>query len=505
MKTVQRVIALVAVGAAMLALGAGSAWAGPVPVPTVDVEPEGAGSGQVNGTTFAGTDILNPDCTWNGAAQSGDCETDTFAAPTAVTFTATALAGSDFVDWNGTCPTTPTGPEGEICAFTADPATPIVLRPEFAPDTAAEVSIVPSGSGSGTITGSADGVPNEFDCTWNGTTVSGDCQEDIPAAELPAEIVLTAAATGGSTFPGFTAANCPGTISGTGNTVCTFTVDDAGDDVTVQASFTGPDVVANLVVEPQGDGSGTVTGTGPSGQVVNCVWNGTATSGDCEEAVGTGQGGTFTLTATPATGSDFTSWTNCPGTVSADGTQCSFTIDGPEDDHTIRPVFALEQGPPPPAGCTITGTEGDDTLTGTSGRDVICGLGGDDTIRAGGGSDVVLGGPGNDVIAGGGGGDDLSGGAGADQMDGKQGTDDMSGGDGADRMLGGAGSDALSGGGGPDRLFGNGGSDALSGGAGRDSLYGGRGPDLLGGGPGRDFANGGPGGDRCTAERRVSC
>jgi hypothetical protein len=502
MKTAQRVIALAAVGAAMLVLGAGGAWAGPAP--TVDVQPEGPGSGQVNGTTFAGTDILNPDCTWNGAAAIGDCA-ESFAASTVVTFTATALAGSDFVDWNATCPTTPQGPEGEICEFTANPASPVVLRPEFAPDTAAEVSIVPSGQGSGTITGSADGVPNEFDCTWDGTTASGDCHEDIPVAELPAEIVLTATATAASTFPGFTPANCPGTISGTGNTVCTFTVDDAGDDVTVQASFTGPDVVANLVVEPQGDGSGTVTGTGPSGQVVNCVWNGSAATGDCEEAVATGQGGAFTLTATPAAGSDLTSWTNCPGTVSPDGTQCSFTIDGPDDDYTIRPVFALEQGPPPPAGCTITGTAGNDTLTGTTGRDVICGLAGDDVIRALGGNDVVLGGPGNDTTYGGSGGDDLQGAGGNDRMYGGQGTDELSGGSGADSMFGGAGSDAMSGGGGADRLYGNGGTDALSGSAGNDSLFGGNGPDLLAGGLGRDFANGGRGPDRCTAERRVSC
>ena len=35
---------------------------------------------------------------------------------------------------------------------------------------------------------------------------------------------------------------------------------------------------------------------------------------------------------------------------------------------------------PPPSGCTITGTAGNDTLQGTSGADVICGLGGNDVL-----------------------------------------------------------------------------------------------------------------------------
>lgn len=46
------------------------------------------------------------------------------------------------------------------------------------------------------------------------------------------------------------------------------------------------------------------------------------------------------------------------------------------------------------AGCTITGTSGDDLLRGTAGADVICGLGGADEIRGLAGNDVVYGDPG---------------------------------------------------------------------------------------------------------------
>ncbi len=62
------------------------------------------------------------------------------------------------------------------------------------------------------------------------------------------------------------------------------------------------------------------------------------------------------------------------------------------------------------AGCTITGTEGDDMLQGTSGDDVICGLGGNDVIYGLGGNDVIYGLRGDDIIVGGSGDDSLYGG-----------------------------------------------------------------------------------------------
>lgn len=54
-------------------------------------------------------------------------------------------------------------------------------------------------------------------------------------------------------------------------------------------------------------------------------------------------------------------------------------------------------------GCTIVGTEGNDSLVGTSGDDVICALGGDDVIYGMGGNDTIYGGGGNDTIYGDGG------------------------------------------------------------------------------------------------------
>ena len=104
-----------------------------------------------------------------------------------------------------------------------------------------------------------------------------------------------------------------------------------------------------------------------------------------------------------------------------------------------------------PAGCTITGSGGDDVLIGTAGDDVLCGMGGHDRLIGRGGDDRLRGGLG------------------------------------ADRLRGGRGADRLRGERGPDRLYG---------GPGPDRLYGGPGDDRLRGGPGRDRLRGGPGDDR---------
>jgi len=73
--------------------------------------------------------------------------------------------------------------------------------------------------------------------------------------------------------------------------------------------------------------------------------------------------------------------------------------------------------PPPPSGCTIIGTEGDDTLLGTPGDDVICTLGGRDEADGGGGNDIVRGGTGIDDLSGGLGSDGLYGESGSDTLD----------------------------------------------------------------------------------------
>ncbi|MDX6619618.1 MAG: TolB protein [Gaiellales bacterium] len=72
---------------------------------------------------------------------------------------------------------------------------------------------------------------------------------------------------------------------------------------------------------------------------------------------------------------------------------------------------------PPPAGCTLWGTNAPDLIVGGTGPDVICGLGGNDTLIGLGGSDTLHGDAGNDRLAGGAGRDVLAGGPGDDVLD----------------------------------------------------------------------------------------
>jgi len=144
------------------------------------------------------------------------------------------------------------------------------------------------------------------------------------------------------------------------------------------------------------------------------------------------------------------------------------------------PSWAVRLGTKPAApGCTISGTDGDDTLRGTGGADVICALDGDDFVKGRGGDDVILLG---------------------------KGTDGFDAGRGDDVVRGGAGQDYGFGGPGNDRISLQGGNDLIvSDAQGRDTLYGGpgddsclsafddRGGDIIDGGDGYDIYGADPG------------
>ena len=139
---------------------------------------------------------------------------------------------------------------------------------------------------------------------------------------------------------------------------------------------------------------------------------------------------------------------------------------GTIDENTVSPL-PLERFRvldtrtiPVDAGCTITGTEGDDVLEGTKSADVICGLGGNDQLRGFGGNDVIYGGEGEDRILGGGGQDAIDAGPGADIVVGGDGRDVIDPGIGEDRVIGGRGSDRV--------LARDGEQDSIDGGLGRD-------------------------------------
>jgi uncharacterized repeat protein (TIGR02543 family) len=141
------------------------------------------------------------------------------------------------------------------------------------------LSVSKAGTGSGTVTS----VPAGIDC-------GGDCSQPY---DYNTVVTLSAAASTGSTFSGWSGAGC----SGTGT--CQVTMDAAKS---VTASFTLS--TYTLSVSKAGTGSGTVTSV-PAG--IDC-------GGDCSQPYDYNT--VVTLSAAASTGSTFSGWSGagCSGT-----------------------------------------------------------------------------------------------------------------------------------------------------------------------------------------------
>jgi len=171
-----------------------------------------------------------------------------------------------------------------------DPVTPTLDAP-LSGSGAYELTVLKSGTGSGTVTSSPTGI-----------TCGSDCSE-LYAGGTP--VLLTATAGGGSVFAGWSGGGC----SGTGT--CTVTMSTAAE---VTALFNiAPPAQYLLTVSKSGTGAGTVT-SAPAG--ISC-------GSDCSETYNLYT--SVTLTALPDPLSIFTGWSvsgpwttggggSCPGT-----------------------------------------------------------------------------------------------------------------------------------------------------------------------------------------------
>jgi hypothetical protein len=163
------------------------------------------------------------------------------------------------------------------------------------------LAVVEGGTGSGTVISSSPGII----C---GATCSG-------TYAMNSMVTLTASAATGSTFTGWSGGGC----TGTGD--CTVTL---SAPTTITASFDLLPVSSLLTVTKVGAGTGTVT-TSPAG--INCgttCW------------AGYPNGTAVTLTAKPATGSTFSTWSGggCSGTGNCTVTLASAT--------TVTATFNLQ-------------------------------------------------------------------------------------------------------------------------------------------------------------------
>jgi alpha-tubulin suppressor-like RCC1 family protein len=217
----------------------------------------------------------------------GDCsEVRTHGSTT--TYTATPAAGAIFMGWSGAC----TG-MSLTCSVTMDANKTLTATFGYG------LSINKGASDNGSVAVSFGG----FNCT------SSWCDFAIPANT---EVTLTATPSAGWVFDGWS-----GACSGTGT--CTVTMNQARS---VTAAFKG---ASSVTLVTTGSGYGDVN---PRPQFF-CGMS-------CSANYPTGT--VLTFTATPNSGSVFTSWIGCD-TVS--GNQCTLTANGA---RTVTVTFDLENG-----------------------------------------------------------------------------------------------------------------------------------------------------------------
>jgi hypothetical protein len=240
-----------------------------------------------------------------------------------VTLNAIANDGAAFASWGGAC----AGELTATCVITVTAAASV-----SATFTATQHTVTASTTdvGVGTIT-SDDG----------GISCGADCMSSVSFGDV---VTFTAAAAGGSTFIGW-----GGDCAAEPTNVCTLTI---VGDTTVSAAF----VIGNefLTVTKSGTGQGTVAsdvaGISCGATCASSFPNGTMVE----------------LTATPAVGSTFTSWSGgvCSGSVPT----CTVMVD---DMISVTAEFTVDQHT---LDVDLTGA-GSGTVSSTSGT-IVCGTGG---------------------------------------------------------------------------------------------------------------------------------
>jgi streptogramin lyase/pimeloyl-ACP methyl ester carboxylesterase len=211
-----------------------------------------------------------------------------FASGAAVSLTAAPANGWSFSGWSGAC-------SGMICQVTVNANTSVIATfTQNGP--AVTLTVNENGTGSGTVTGA-------------GINCGATCTTSLPAGT---PVQLTAAASAGSTFTGWSGGGCGATST------CSFTINA---DTTVIATFTQNAPAVTLTVNENGTGNGTITGAG-----INC-------GATCTTSLPAGT--PVQLTAAASAGSTFTGWSD--GGCGATST-CSFTINA---DTTVIATFTV--------------------------------------------------------------------------------------------------------------------------------------------------------------------
>ena len=260
---------------------------------TINVTLVNNGSSGV-GTVTDSTGQIN--CTnTGGELQSGTCSAS-YAVGTNVTFTETPGSGSVFTGWQDDCSGTTT-----TCTITVSSAGDVLANFGNGPGTFM-LNITPgTGETGGGQVSSQVGAAGTVNCILNGSSATNACSATVKNGSV---FVLTELANGTSNFTGWS-----GACSGTGSCVVTMT-----QNQTVSPTFTAQQDGFSVTV----NGSGKITSS-PTG--ISC-----ANPGPPSVCTATFNAGTqVTLTAAPATGFSFNTWSAGP-CVGTSTNPCVFTI-----------------------------------------------------------------------------------------------------------------------------------------------------------------------------------
>jgi Tol biopolymer transport system component/subtilisin-like proprotein convertase family protein len=201
-----------------------------------------------------------------------------------------------------------------------------VARDAFTYEGPRQLTVSGAGAGAGTVTTQAGFAP-AISCSYSGGQSVGTCVQNY---EYATSVVLTATPTLGSTFTGWTGA-CTN-VTG----ACTVPMTIARS---VTATFAGP---SQTLTVNGGPGTGVITSQAGLTPAISCTITNGVASGFCSRTYPSGT--SVTLTMLPASGSDFTGWSNaCTGT----GT-CTVAM-------TAARTATAGLTPPPPT-LTITGS-----------------------------------------------------------------------------------------------------------------------------------------------------
>ena len=224
---------------------------------TVTVQKAGDGSGTVTSSP-------------PGIECGGTCANQ-FQEGTTVSLNAAAAPGSVFTGWSGACAGT------AACSVTGNATVTAGFNVAVSTD-----RLTVNLAGPGTVTSNPSGI-----------SCPGTCAADFATGST---VTLTAAATNGSTFNGWSGGGC----SGTGPCIVAMV-----GNPTVTATFTAAPVLFTLSVTKAGAGAGTVSSDPPGISACSSTCNASFAPGTI-----------VTLTPAPQSGSTFAGWSGaCSGTA----------------------------------------------------------------------------------------------------------------------------------------------------------------------------------------------